>query len=646
MCGIAGIIVTDRIRDDERAALDVMLRRQRHRGPDDGGRYDADHVALGHRRLSVIDLSGGHQPLSNESGSIRAVVNGEFYNFRRLRETLLARGHRLSTAGDAECLVHLYEDSGAQCVESLDGMFAFALWDARTGTAVLARDRLGVKPLYYHLDDRRLVFASELKALLAVPGIPTEIEPTALADYFAFGFIPSPKTVFRSIRKLPPGHTLVYRDGRAIVHRYWDLAFQGWTDSPPDTVAEQLWDQLDRATRQRLVADVPIGALLSGGLDSTAVVAAMTQSRSGPTVTITCGFEAEAFDERLQARQAAERLGTEHHDAIVHPAAEEVLDALAWHFDEPFADPSAIPMYYLCERGRRLFTVALSGDGGDESLAGYRRYRFDRNEDRVRQWMPSVLRRELFGRLAAHYPNPPWLPRPLRACSTLRNLSSDAPTAHGLSICTMHPDAARRLLHPDVARSLRDHDPLDIVRAYYRRCDAPDPVSKCQYVDLQLGLADGILTKVDRTSMAHGLEVRSPMLDHRFIEFAWTVPPRQRMRGPTGKLPLRRALRRHVGDWAARRPKAGFDVPLDAWFRRSLREQFEDEVLAANARIAQWTDVDTIRDLWQRHLTGRQNNGPTLWKLVMFERWASRFLTDHTTDHRPHGKRERSCAPA
>jgi asparagine synthase (glutamine-hydrolysing) len=627
MCGIAGIVSLDGLSEAERAALGPMLDRLAHRGPDDHGEYVTDFAALGHRRLSIIDLETGHQPVPNENQTVWAVVNGEVYNFLQLREDLIARGHVFRSTSDSECLVHLYEEYGERCVERLDGMFAFALWDQPNRSLLLGRDRLGVKPLYYCFDGRRLIFASELKAILAAPGVPVEIDPTALVDYLTFSFIPSPKTILRGVNKLPPGNVLMLRDGRATVRPYWDLRFHGWSDEPIDAVAAELWERLKAATRPRLIADVPVGAFLSSGLDSSAVVTAMSQTARNQIVTITCGFEERRFDERSGAREVATLLGSQHHDELVRPDAAEVVETFCWHFDEPFADASAIPTYYLSRAARRHVTVALSGDGGDEVLAGYRRYRFDQYEESVRRWLPAPLRQALFAPIASIYPSRPWMPRPLRAAATLRNLSVDAATAHGLSVSTLNPEAVQALLHQDVVREVAGYDPLEHVRTRYHHCDAPDHLSKCQYVDTRLGLADGILAKVDRASMAHALEVRSPMLDHRFIEYAWSIPPRLRIRGTAGKCPLREAVAQHLGRPIAERPKAGFEVPLDKWFAGPLRQRFEEGLTRPGAILHDLISPESIRETWQAHLSGRQRCGPTLWKLVMLDGWCRRFLT-------------------
>ncbi len=626
MCGIAGIARTEPLTDGERRALTPMLDRIAHRGPDDAGRFDAPHVALGHRRLSIIDLQTGRQPLSNERGTIHTIVNGEFYNYRTLRDELKAAGHWFNTRSDSECLPHLYEAYGDTCVERLDGMFAFALWDASKRSLLLARDRLGVKPLYYHFDGRRLIFASEMKSILAVPGVRPEVDATALADYLTYSFIPSPKTILHGVRKLEPGCVLRFADGRITIRRYWDLNFRGRRGDSGERIINELWSVLQARTRARLMADVPLGAFLSAGIDSSAVVAAMKRVSNGDVITMTCGFDERGFDERAAARDTAGLLHCDHHEDLVQPHAAEIVDTFCHHFDEPFADASAIPTYYLSQFARRFVKVVLSGDGGDEALAGYRRYRFDQYEEAVRRCLPGFLRRGLIAPLAAMYPSRAWMPQVLRAGATLRNLAADAPTAHALSVSTLAPREVSALLSRDIAREIDDYDPLDHARERYHRCDAPDHLSKCQYVDMKLGLTDGILTKVDRASMAHALEVRSPMLDHRFWEFAWSIPPKWRIRDRAGKYPLRRLVERHVNARVARRPKTGFEVPLDAWFRGPLRDRFSDELLGPNALLRAWFEPKAIKRVWRDHLAGRHRHGPTLWKLAMFEAWCRRYL--------------------
>ncbi len=621
MCGIAGIASSSSLGSEHRAQVRAMLDRLRHRGPDGAGEHAESNVILGHRRLSIIDLETGGQPIANENRTVWAVANCEIYNFQELRDELIQRGHAFRSTGDAECIVHLYEEFGTRCVEHLSGMFAFALWDSRERRLMLVRDRLGVKPLYYTVVGDLLAFASELKSLAVIPGVPNEVDPTAIYDYLVYDFIPSPKTIFKDVRKLSPGSMLVFEEGRACVESYWDLAAHDHHPGTADEIAENLWHELKQATRRRLVADVPVGALLSGGIDSGAVAYGMSQLSRDPIVTVTCGFNEAAFDERTAARETASLVRSKHFEHQVHAAATAVVDRLAWHFDEPFADPSAVPMFFLSQTARRHVTVALSGDGGDEVLAGYRRYRFDLYENAVRGWVPSIVRRGVLGRLADWYPQPAWMPRALRATSTLRNLATDSATAHGLSIAALSPIEASVLLQSDVQGELDGYDPLDQVRRIHHRCDAPDALSRCQYVDIRLGLADGILTKVDRASMAHALEVRSPMLDYRFVEWAWRIPPGQRIRGGRGKAPLRAALAREVGSAFARRPKAGFDVPFDAWFAGPLADRFQDEVLSPGAKSHEWIAPGAVRRIWNAHQAGRVRRGALLWKLFMLEAW-------------------------
>ena len=626
MCGIAGIVGTDGLGPDTPVRVAGMMQQIRHRGPDGSGTWQALHCALGDRRLAILDLSGGGQPIQNESGNLCVVANGEIYDFLELREGLAKKGHRFRTAGDSETVVHLYEEHGDGFVEYITGMFAIGLWDAGRRRLVLARDRLGVKPLYWHFDGKRLVFASELKGILAA-GVDQPIDETALHDYLAYGFIPAPKTIFRNVHKLPAGHLLVFEDGRVVVRRYWDLIYRGVTSDSAEACGEMLWESLRAATRRRMIAEVPVGAFLSGGLDSSSVTACMAELSRGPVTALTCGFDDAAHDETEAATTIATRLACRHIIEPIHADAAAIVDRLAWHFDEPFADSSAIPTYYISRAAKRHATVILSGDGGDEVLAGYRRYRFDVREQAVRRMIPGAVRRTVFGSLGRFYPEGTRLPRVLRARATLRNIACDGATGHGLSIATMSSEEASQLLHPDIRRAMADYDPLDHVRRYYEQCDAPDHLSKCQHVDIKLGLADGILTKVDRASMALGVEVRSPMLDYRFVETAWTIPPGQRIRRNHGKHPLRLAAARRIGTEAAGRVKHGFEVPMARWFRGGLGEMFRDRLCRGASHIAPWVQHDEIKAAIEAHESGSRDQAATLWKLLMLDAWA-RQLTD------------------
>ena len=620
MCGIAGIIASRPLTPQEGICVREMTRRLAHRGPDGEGFFTDDFAALGHRRLAIVDLTGGQQPVSDEAGLIHAVVNGEFYGFSELRNRLNQRGHRLKSQGDSECLIHLYEDYGPECFRHVNGMFAAAIWDSRSKTALLARDRLGVKPLYYHFDGSRLAFASEMKSILAATHVPREIDLSALHDYLTFGFIPSPKTVYKGIQKLPPATMLVLHENHLRLESYWDLHYHGWAECDAVQVQSDLWNSLLDATARRLVCDVPIGAFLSGGIDSTAVVAAMAEAHGSSVTTMTCGFEDDGFDEREFARHAATRLATDHHEIQAAAELDTIIDRLAHHFDEPFADASAIPTFVLSQEARRHVTVALSGDGGDEVLAGYRRYRFDRAEERVRRMIPALVRTEALGRLGPRWPTARWMPKMLRAGATLQNISVDGASGHGQSIATLSLGAARELLSGDVAGVLSDYDPLDHIRQLYHRCDAPDHLSKCQYVDIRCGLADGILVKVDRSSMAHGLEVRSPMLDYRFVEQAWSIPPALRMKGGQGKYLLRRIVAEKVDAELGRRGKRGFETPIDRWLVSHWRERVT--AVVHDSPIEEWINLSAVERLWREHQSGRRLHGPTLWKILMLDAWA------------------------
>jgi len=630
MCGIAGIAGQHALAFDGRRRLARMMALLRHRGPDDEGTWATAHVALGHRRLSIIDLHGGRQPLANEDGRIQTIVNGEIYNYRELRDTLIQKGHHFRSGSDAEVVVHLYEEYGEAFLDQLNGMFAIALWDDRQRKLILARDRLGLKPLYYAPLNGGIVFGSELKAVVAGLGNDHQavIDLPALHDYLTFGFIPAPRTIFEGVYKLEPGAMLSWQDQRIITRRWWDLRFNGYHTEDETTIAGQLWHEVKTATRARTVADVPLGAFLSSGVDSAAVVACMVDSQHGNQAikTITCGFDRRDHDESAAARQTAALLGTHHQQRRAELDMLALVDRLAFHFDEPFADASALPLYLICETARRDITVALSGDGGDEVLAGYRRYAFDAFENRLRQAIPKRWHRQV-GALGRHWPRHAMLPRFLRAGATLSNVALDAATAHGRSIATLMPETSRGLLTNDAQLALHDYDPLQRVRDLYAACDAHDAVRKCQYVDIRLGLGDGILTKVDRASMAHGLEVRAPLLDYRLVEYAWGITPAQLRERGHGKAPLRRAAAARLNSEIAWRTKSGFDVPLDAWFRKQPRWA-RARLFDANTPLADIIQSQQVENIWNRHQSGQRNVGHVLWRLLMLQSWAGRFLSN------------------
>jgi len=602
-----------------------MMDTLRHRGPDESGMWVEPRAALGHRRLSIIDLSDGKQPLSNEDGSVWITYNGEVYNFQELREQLVAKGHSFRTRTDTEVIVHLFEEEGIACVDRLRGMFAFAIWDARCGTMYLVRDRLGIKPLYYTVQDGRLIFGSEIKAILAHGDVPRAVREDALSDYLTFLYVPAPKTMFRGISKLEPGHWLRFDSRGAVQNQYWDLRAGEPFDLDRPRLEEQLVEELLESVRLRLVSDVPLGAFLSGGVDSSSVVAMMRRAGQDPLLTVNVGFEESRYDESRFARRVAERYRTEHYEEVVRPQAASVVERLAWHYDEPFADYSSIPTYYVSQAARRHVTVALSGDGGDENFAGYRRYRFDLMERRVRRMLPSPVRRWLVGPLAQLYPKADWLPRPLRAKSTLGNLAVDPATAYCRSVGFLSDEDKCRFHTGDLVRSLGGYRSSEIIRDTMARAGR-NGLSQLLYTDLKTYLVDDILTKVDRASMAVSLEVRVPLLDHIFVEFASRVPDGMKIEGRQGKSILKSAMRSHLDDGTLYRAKQGFTPPLIEWLRGPLKEMAGDLLLAPQAVYADYIEPSVVRKSWQAHQSGMRNMAPLLWAVMSFELWARRFL--------------------
>lgn len=625
MCGIAGICDAEMLSPADRHALGGMVASLSHRGPDDHGQYTDSHCALGHTRLAVIDPATGHQPMTNEDRSVWLVCNGQIYNYRQLRQDLIAAGHRFASNCDCEVIIHLYEQLGPACLERLNGMFAFALWDQPRRMLLLARDRLGIKPLYWHYDHGRMVFGSELKALLAAPGMPRDISPHALADYLAYTYVPAPKTIYRHVHKLLPGYRLVLRNGRINCQPYWDLPLDPPSRRDPGRIADEFICHLRGAVDERLVSDVPLGAFLSGGVDSSALVTLMTDSLPS-VLTHSVGFAAERYNELPYAEQVACKLGTDHHSHIVQPDPVADLERLAWHYDEPFADSSALPTYYLAQATRRRLTVALSGDGADEILAGYRRYRFALAEQAVRQAVPAGVRRRLLGPLARIYPPAHHLPRLLRARATLKNLSVDLPYAHFLSVTPVDPSISLSLLSDELTDELHDYHPSLVLRDYFDRTGQLDPLRRCLYVDTKVSLPDDMLCKVDRASMAHALEVRTPFLDHRLVEFLASVPSEWKLRRGCGKYLLKRFVAKRLGRRIAYRPKHGFEVPLTQWLRGPLRPAAALAFRSCDSPVRDWLNPRQLREIYRRFHYGQQGLAPLIWSVMMLDQWARRFM--------------------
>jgi len=622
MCGICGIVEFGRQSDIPRDVVHRMNQTMIHRGPDDGGVFVGPGVGLGHRRLSIIDLAGGHQPMSNEDGTVWVLLNGEIYNYPELRAELLQRGHKFATKSDTEAIVHLYEDLAEGCFARLRGMFSIAIWDSRCRKLVLARDRVGKKPLFYAADPERILFGSELKALLAGDSLSRRIDEQALSDYFSFGYIPAPKTIYRSVRKVMPGHYLVASADGTRETCYWDLSFANVRQQSEEEWGEQLRHQLCEATRIRLMSDVPLGAFLSGGIDSSSVVAMMSHLMKRAVTTCSIGFQEEKYNESEYARQVSTLFSTEHHEEIVEPNAIEIVDKLAWHYDEPFADSSAIPTYYVSKIARGQVTVALGGDGGDESFAGYRRYKLDYYENRLRGYVPTALRRSLFGPLGRWYPAMAWAPRIFRAKATLESLSRSPLEGYFNSISYFRPNDKARLLTADFRKQLGGYDSLDLFRRYYDQADTNDPLSKIQYVDVKTYLTDDILTKVDRASMAVSLEVRAPFLDHKLLELAASMPSSLKLRNGVGKFILKKSLEPVLPRNILYRPKQGFAIPLDVWFRRELKELGQSIIVETDDGIL---DRNFLARIWNQHQKGLYDRSALLWSVLMFRKWRQTF---------------------
>lgn len=641
MCGIAGVFERSGGRVDL-SALVAMTRTLVHRGPDAEGYFvngpveahpgasttdgagepevvpealpaGSSSVGLGHRRLSIIDLAGGRQPLSDREGRYWVSFNGEIYGFRELRAELEARGHTFRTSSDTEVIVQAYDEWGLDFLPKLRGMFAFALWDEPRRRLVLARDRVGKKPLYYALSDGRLCFASELKALLARDDLDRTVDPAALSDYLSLGYVPAPRSIFRAVAKLPAGHFAVCTADSFEVRSYWDLELHADDQLTEDAAEERFLELLDEATRLRMISDVPLGAFLSGGVDSSAVVSAMSRLSDRPVVTNSISFSESDYDEAAHARRVAELLGTEHHEFTVTPEAVPVVETLAWHYDEPFADSSAVPTYYVSQMARRTVTVALSGDGGDEAFAGYRRYRTDAKQRAFRRYLPSAVA----GLLSPVAP---------KGRAFLAQLARDPVEAYCHELSAWRGDEKAAVLSPTLRRELTGHRTSDVFRRHHDAAPADDALGRLLYLDVKTYLCDDILVKVDRASMAVSLEVRAPLLDHELLEFAGTVPSAWKLRGDEGKAVMKRALTRRLPQDLLYRSKMGFGVPVTDWLRGELREYARDLVLDGPATAA-WLDRGFLVGVWEAHQRGERDASFALWTVLVLNLWHRRFLS-------------------
>jgi len=628
MCGIAGFIdkqgATPIFVHAERASLlNRMCRVLRHRGPDDQGVLIKDGVALGMRRLSIIDLAGGQQPISGEDGSATIVFNGEIYNFLELKQHLQGRGHVFKTHSDTEAIVHAYEEYGASCVDHLRGMFAFAIWDDKEQQLFIARDRVGKKPLYYTTTaDGTFVFGSELKALLQHPGILRETDPEALDAYLTLGYVPDPLSIFRGIHKLPPGHHLTFSKGEVHIAQYWDFQFSPAETKPENECLEELRQLLDESVRLRLVSDVPLGAFLSGGIDSSTIVALMARQMGQPVKTFSIGFHEDSYNELEFARLTAKKYGTDHHEFFVTPEICSIVDELVWHFDEPFADSSAIPTYMVSKLAREYVTVVLSGDGGDELFAGYTRYVVDRGRSTF-AYMPGLVRKGLMQPLSSH------LPHGTLGRNFIHNISLD-PIDRYLDSVSVFTRLNKESLYTDGFRQqLRDGD--WVTKCFHKlveKVGTRNSLDRLLYLDSKTYLPGDIMTKVDRMSMAVSLEARAPLLDHKLIDFVTHIPASLKLAGNETKHILKRAVSDLVPKEILNRPKQGFGVPIQEWINQELRGRMHEILSDSRTRQRGYFKAEYLEVLLDEHERGRRDHSMGLWALLMLELWHRQFIDE------------------
>jgi asparagine synthase (glutamine-hydrolysing) len=631
MCGIAGIFHLETAKPVDPERVKRMTDAIAHRGPDGSGVWTAPGVGLGHRRLSIIDLKGGAQPMHSDDGAISLTFNGEIYNFRELRKELEAANYAFQTNSDSEVILQGWRHWGPDCVSHFHGMFAFAIHDRRTRQLFLARDRLGVKPLFYApVADGSVIFGSELKALTAHPALRRELDLAAVDDYMTFGYVPDHACIIRGVKKLPAGHFLLLQQGQALPQpaEYWDIDFSRRARGSQAELSEELLRLMRQGVTSRMVADVPLGAFLSGGVDSSSVVALMAEHSRQPVKTCSIGFDIGALDESEYAAAIARRFATDHRNRKVAADDFGLIDRLAFHFDEPFADASALPTYRVCEMAREQVTVALSGDGADEALAGYRRHVFHHKEEQVRALLPQSLRAPLFAGLGNLYPKADWAPRPLRAKTTLLSLARTGPQGYTDAVSLTNPAQRHALYSQRMRRSIGSYRAEDHMERMMASAPAQSGLDQAQYADMKMWLPGDILTKVDRTSMAVGLEAREPLLDHRLLEFAASLPEKMRICGQQGKWLMKKAMEAYLPRDILYRPKMGFVTPIDQWFRKALAA--EARSLSTSMTFSQMDlfDSGAISKAAEDHIAGRANNGRLLWQLVMLEKSLDKLFMD------------------
>jgi|UPI000786D2DD asparagine synthase (glutamine-hydrolysing) len=623
MCGLAGFLRTETTpnRDAHRQWLEAMGLAIVHRGPDASGHFLDDSVGLTHRRLSILDLSdSGKQPMKSPSGRYFISFNGEIYNYRSLRKDLEADGYVFRTGTDTEVLLALFEQKGYRCLDELNGMFAFAIWDAEAKQVFLARDRLGKKPLYYYEEGGRFAFASELKSLLKLPFIPRTVRPDSVKDFFAYQYVPDPKTIYKNIHKLPAGHWLISDGVRTEQHQYWDVSFSQVTAKSLSEIEDELYSLIEDSVKLRMVSDVPLGAFLSGGVDSSAIVGLMAGLSDRPVTTCSIGFDSERFDEVKYARKVAAQFQTDHHEFTVRENVADNLARIARFFDEPFSDPSFVPTFFVSQLARQRVTVALAGDGGDENFAGYSKYYTDYVENRLRNLFPDAVRHGLFPRFAqlAGLINTPMA---RKAQSLVGTLALDPDEAFAVTNSFFRRSLWEEVVRDDFRRDTRGYDPADITRNHYRNAGSDDHLSRILYTDIKTYLPGDILVKVDRMSMANSLETRAPLLDYRVVEYAAGIPSALKMRGKEKKHILKETFSRLLTKDILYRKKMGFSVPLAEWLRNEIRTLANSAFYNEEAGLAHFFDMEVVRAVWQRHLQGENHHSQELWSMLNFELW-------------------------
>jgi len=629
MCGIAGFTqFTQPMGTID--TLRTMGNTIFHRGPNAGGEYLDDCVGLAHRRLSIIDLSeAGNQPMLSHDEQLVIAFNGEIYNFLELRKELEKQGYLFKTHTDTEVILALYQQCGEACLEKLNGMFAFALWDKQQQKLFIARDRIGKKPLYYYQQDGRFAFASEIKALLTLPDIPRDIRLDAVYDFFAYQYIPDPKSIFQHIHKLPPGHCMTIDAQGVNTRQYWDVSFKHVSNGSEAQLTEQLLELATTCTKRRMISDVPLGAFLSGGIDSSGVVAMMALNSDTPVKTCSIGFDEKKFNETEFAQIVADKYKTEHHELTVHQNVKDNLEKIVRFFDEPFADPSLVPTYFVSELAKQQVTVAIAGDGGDEVFAGYEKYTIDAIENRLRSKFPHWVRKKVFPKLANLLAQ-----SNATVCrkgkSLLTSLSLEPAMGFYLSNAQIDDRHWNNLITPETKSQLGDYHPSKLTTDAYESSDGPDHLAKILYTDMKTYLPGDILVKVDRMSMANSLEVRAPILDKEVIEFAASLPSGMKFHHGEKKHILKQAFKPLLSDDILYRKKMGFSVPLASWLRDEIKDLAENYLFTKSTGIQQFFDMQVVQELWQQHQTAKADHSTLLWSMLMFQMWWYNYMQTDT----------------